>query len=280
MSAIKTWSTTAAANDSPAPDGFPENMAPSGVNDSAREVMAAVASWYRDAEWRDLGHAVAYAGAASFTVAGDLTAVYTPGRRLRCADATTLYGTVVASSYGSPNTTVTVALDGGALSAGLSAVALGPLAGPASAEPWLNPTRPAFLAHNSAGDSNVTGDGTTVTVDFDTEVFDQGGNFADDTFTAPVAGKYQLNMNVTLDQMTAGPSTLITYRIVTSNRTFVGFRSPAGASEAVSLSILADMDVGDTASVTVTVTGMAGNTARVSGGADARTSFSGFLVNA
>ena len=42
MSDVSTWSTTANANNAASPDGFPENMPPSGVNDSCREVMAAV----------------------------------------------------------------------------------------------------------------------------------------------------------------------------------------------------------------------------------------------
>jgi hypothetical protein len=40
--AIQDWSTTAASNNSASPNGFPEGMAPGGVNDSAREVMAQV----------------------------------------------------------------------------------------------------------------------------------------------------------------------------------------------------------------------------------------------
>ena len=48
MSTIDNWSTTAASNNAASPNGFPEGMAPSGVNDSAREVMAAVAKWYKD----------------------------------------------------------------------------------------------------------------------------------------------------------------------------------------------------------------------------------------
>ncbi len=36
------WSATAASNDTVSPDGFPEGMAPAGVNNSAIEVMAAV----------------------------------------------------------------------------------------------------------------------------------------------------------------------------------------------------------------------------------------------
>lgn len=49
MADIQTWSTTAASNNSAAPDGFPEGMAPSGVNDAAREVMAAVKTFILDA---------------------------------------------------------------------------------------------------------------------------------------------------------------------------------------------------------------------------------------
>ena len=43
MSEVLTWSTTAASNNSSPPDGFPEGMLPSTVNNSARENMAAIA---------------------------------------------------------------------------------------------------------------------------------------------------------------------------------------------------------------------------------------------
>jgi len=46
MSNISTWSTTAGSNNATPPDGWPENMSPSAVNDSARENMAAIARWY------------------------------------------------------------------------------------------------------------------------------------------------------------------------------------------------------------------------------------------
>lgn len=48
MSDVSTWSITAASNNSASPDGFPEGMPPSALNDSAREVMAAVARYYRE----------------------------------------------------------------------------------------------------------------------------------------------------------------------------------------------------------------------------------------
>ncbi len=46
MSQIREWSTTAASNNSAAPDGWPEGMPPSGVNDAGREMMAAIKTWY------------------------------------------------------------------------------------------------------------------------------------------------------------------------------------------------------------------------------------------
>jgi hypothetical protein len=48
MSDVSSWSITAASNNSASPDGFPEGMPPSALNDSCREVMAAVARYYRE----------------------------------------------------------------------------------------------------------------------------------------------------------------------------------------------------------------------------------------
>ena len=48
MSDVQNWSATAASNNSASPDGWPESMAPSGINNSARENMGAIARWYKD----------------------------------------------------------------------------------------------------------------------------------------------------------------------------------------------------------------------------------------
>lgn len=50
MSDISQWSTSAASNNAAPPDGWPEGQAPSTVNDSAREVMAAVARFYEETQ--------------------------------------------------------------------------------------------------------------------------------------------------------------------------------------------------------------------------------------
>jgi len=55
MSKISTWSTTAASNNSTAPDGWPEGMPPSGVNNSAREMMAQIRDVWNDKDWFIIG---------------------------------------------------------------------------------------------------------------------------------------------------------------------------------------------------------------------------------
>jgi hypothetical protein len=50
MSDVNTWNVAAASNNAAAPNGFPEGMPPSGVNDAAREVMAAVARYREDTD--------------------------------------------------------------------------------------------------------------------------------------------------------------------------------------------------------------------------------------
>lgn len=124
--ALKDWSTTAGDNDdADASINWQENQAPSTVNNSARAMMAAIRSWYENVEFRDWGHTVTRTGNTTFTIAADVTSIYVANRPIRCTDSTTLYGFVASSSYSAPNTTVTVTLDSGNLSASLTAVALG-----------------------------------------------------------------------------------------------------------------------------------------------------------
>lgn len=67
-----------------------------------------------------------YVSATSFTVAGDQTQIFQQGRRVRTLNTGGLItSTIVSSTYGAPNTTVTVANDSGVLDAGLSQVSYG-----------------------------------------------------------------------------------------------------------------------------------------------------------
>lgn len=108
MSAISTWSTSAASNSSASPDGAPEGMPPSGVNDTIRELMAQIRTWYENAQWVDLGLTHTRVSGSVFTLAGNYVATYEVGRRVKMTGSSTAYGTISASTYSAPTTTVTV----------------------------------------------------------------------------------------------------------------------------------------------------------------------------
>lgn len=145
------WSTTAANNATAATNiNWQEGQAPSTVNDSARQMMADVATWFQNgAEWLNMGDTPTYVSGTQFTVPGNLTARYSVGRRVRASvTAGTVYGTITTSAYTSL-TTVTLILDSGALDSGLSGVDVG----------ILNPAYSSFPTGISPTFANVTATG-------------------------------------------------------------------------------------------------------------------------
>ncbi len=124
---IKNWSSTAGSNNSASPNGAPEGMAPSGVNDTIRQNMASIRDWYIDPCWIDLGYTYAYVATTQFKIAGlDKTADFVVGRRVRAVGVTTgtIYGTISVSAF-STDTTVTVVWDSGTLTNETLAVSIG-----------------------------------------------------------------------------------------------------------------------------------------------------------
>ena len=113
------------------------------------------------------------------------------------------------------------------------------------------PNQPAFLVFPSLDQDNIA-NGTTIV--FDSEVFDQNGDFASNTFTAPVTGKYQLSYCIRIDNVESDAIYTRT-RLVTSNRTvqptIIDLRNLSGdpAYWHFQVSILVDMDANDTAHV-------------------------------
>ncbi len=143
-----------------------------------------------------------------------------------------------------------------------------------------NALQPAFLFYNSATDSDVTGNETAATVDFDTEVFDQGSDFATDTFTAPVTGRYSLTANIRFSGITAAADNVI-LNIITSNRTYrfsYNKTNDIAIDMTFSGTVIADMDAADTVTVTLTVQGESGDVVDVFGSGAANTNFSGCLL--
>jgi hypothetical protein len=116
------------------------------------------------------------------------------------------------------------------------------------------PLQPAFLARPTAVQTNIAV-GSVVTVVFGTEIFDQNADFATNTFTAPVTGKYQLSVYIALMNIDTA-SAYYVLRICTSNRNYdIDLSSNAfGADVAytpLSAHVLADMDAGDTAYIAI-----------------------------
>ena len=143
------------------------------------------------------------------------------------------------------------------------------------------PYQPAFQAYKSA-QNNLSINNLHV-IAFQNERFDIGSNFdagGSNSFSAPVTGKYQFNVNVRLLQLDTAAN-YIQVRLVTSNRTYEIFLvDPARFNGDLDYftfggSILADMDAGDAAYVAVYQSG--GNSQLdIGGGGDSH--FSGYLV--
>ena len=140
------------------------------------------------------------------------------------------------------------------------------------------PLQPSFLVTDGTGATDVTGDGTSYTELWPTEIYDQGADFSSNTFTAPVTGRYLLTASIELlNVLTTHQNRRL--QISTSNRTYQTIANAALAftREGMTISVIADMDANDTAVVIVNVDN---STKTVDILADATSNFfSGSLIN-
>lgn len=144
---------------------------------------------------------------------------------------------------------------------------------------------PAFFAYPSGNITDVTGDGTTYTIIWNSTLYDIGSNFntTTGTFAAPIAGKYIFSITCDMLQMSVATSSVIlalvtsggnTYRIITNS--FTGGIFPQyTASGSLTISLTA----AETVTTTISVGGGT-KTADVGGlsGAIYQSHFSGRLV--
>lgn len=161
---VESWSRTAADNSAPPPNGAPEGMAPSAVNDVIRQNMADIRAQFEDAAWFNWGHVPTRVDADTFTVAGDVSAIYTVGRRLRVSGGSTGFCTVASVSYSAPNTTVNVTMDSGSLPTPLSAVAASIIPSVNTPLPGLGSGFAALASPNTFTANQVVQYSTTGTV--------------------------------------------------------------------------------------------------------------------
>jgi len=141
--------------------------------------------------------------------------------------------------------------------------------------------QPAVFAFNASNENNLTGNGTAATARLNTEVYDQNSDFASNTFTAPVTGRYHISACLAVSGMTTS-ATAFLVQLVTSNRTFVpvqGASVPANGSYHWPLSVDADMDANDTVYMRFYVYGMGSDTVDIRGdGSEVETFMSVRLV--
>ena len=113
------------------------------------------------------------------------------------------------------------------------------------------PLQPAFMAQPASTQTNLAVAGGGVNIDLGTERFDIGSNFASNTFTAPVTGKYALTAIFYLNALDSA-SDYYEFTIKTSNRNFglvvdTSVYSGDVPYAGYCTSVIADMDASDTA---------------------------------
>lgn len=141
------------------------------------------------------------------------------------------------------------------------------------------PLTSAFLATHTVAQTNVTGNGTAVTVNFTTEVFDQNGDYdGTNTFIAPVTGRYVFAAEANVSDMAGG--THGQGQFTTSNRIYFGGVYPVINNDFFTgfcAVVAVDMDANDTCKFEVTGYGVGADNGDISADAT-QTYFSGRLA--
>jgi hypothetical protein len=131
-----------------------------------------------------------------------------------------------------------------------------------SATDMTNTGQPAFLAINTGDQLNQTGSGTFYVVTFNSEIMDQASNFASNTFTAPITGKYCLYGSILLGGLATNHNNTNLQILTTAGGlglnmfpgSFAGSNATSGYY-VVSGEVFCSMTAGDTATLKIYVYG-------------------------
>ena len=121
------------------------------------------------------------------------------------------------------------------------------------------PKQPCVNVTSTQQLSNVTGGSTVYTYVWNSERFDQNDDFASNTFTAPVTGRYLHTIGMNFDSINSS-RTHLSVKLETSNEGYhVTKFNPSAYSATFEYhchgSFIVDMDASDTATVTIQVNG-------------------------
>ena len=143
-------------------------------------------------------------------------------------------------------------------------------------------SQPRFFCGPSANATITNSTSALTQIAFDTETIDRGGNFASNTFTAPVTGDYLLHFQLRIDSIDIA-ALYYYFFIETSNRNYQSIQAPHWASDPeynhYAMTVIADMDASDTATVKYQQYSGSDNHATIVGNDLRYTHFSGILLS-
>jgi len=135
------------------------------------------------------------------------------------------------------------------------------------------PLQPMFQAYASSNQSISNYSDNDVT--FGGEDFDVGSNFASNTFTAPVAGKYAFFVKLTVNNL----GSWVKVKLIPSGKQYqYQERNPAATNHGVTFSVIVDMAANDTAKVTIVADDNSYLIEGDSGSTYHQSTFSGYLI--
>jgi hypothetical protein len=141
----------------------------------------------------------------------------------------------------------------------------------------------AFNVYLSASTGNVTGDSTTVTVPYDTVLFDNGSNFStgNNWYVVPITGQYQFSANLIFGNSAGTNTGTFLELFVGSQVYFLNYNGPYNVAlnnGTANGSITVPCNAGDHVFVQTAVNGNATKNVFLIGSNQGFTSFSGFRV--
>lgn len=147
-----------------------------------------------------------------------------------------------------------------------------------------NTTQPVFLVYLNSSVNNVTGDGTTYSVLFDTTAYDIGGNITLNSagktiFTAPVTGTYQFNLSLSATVVLIGISGEVQVTLIGTSSSYQNSAFPynyIGGNFGISTTM--KLTAGDTVYANYLANAVSKNIGLVGGAAPFVTWWSGYLV--